>query len=187
VIGGQFHYAGGCDLEVEYSPAYRRMATRVIREVDPKIVFTCPPTDYLPDHEQTSYLVRNAAYIASVPLYDCGVPTKPTTGFAYLYYWNASNLTDIFGRPLPLHFGVDVTQAMPTKEKMLACHQSQREWLAYHNKWDAYMENMREWTRKQGVLIGRPYGECFIQHRSIGHPPDNILGAILPGLVVELA
>ena len=35
VIGGQYHYAGGCDLEVEYSSAYRRMATRVVREADP--------------------------------------------------------------------------------------------------------------------------------------------------------
>ena len=36
---------------------------RVMREVDPLIVFTCPPMDYLADHEQTSLLVRNAASI----------------------------------------------------------------------------------------------------------------------------
>ena len=143
--------------------------------------------DYLPDHEQTSYLVRNAAYIASVPLYDCGVPTTPTKGFPYLYYWNASNLTDIFGRPLPMHFGVDVTAAMPAKEKMLGCHESQRQWLAYHNKWDVYIENMRDWTRKQGERIGRSFGECFIQHRSTGLPQDNILKEILADLVVDLA
>ncbi len=35
--------------------------------------------DYLVDHEETSKLVRNACYIASVPNYDCGVPTTPTT------------------------------------------------------------------------------------------------------------
>jgi N-acetylglucosamine malate deacetylase 1 len=131
VLNGRFHYAGGSDLEVEYNAAYRRMATRVMREVDPLIVLTCPPMDYMLDHEQTSLLVRNAAYIASVPLYDCGMPTTPTRRFPYLYYWNAVAMTDIFGRPLPLHFGIDVTSVMDTKHKMLACHASQRDWLSF--------------------------------------------------------
>ena len=186
LIGGTHHYAGGHDLEVEYNAAYRRMTTRVMREVDPLIVLTLPPMDYLPDHEQTSLLVRNAAYIASVPMYDCRVPTVPTKRFPYLYYWNASGLTDIFGRPLPLHFGIDVTSAMKTKEKMLACHKSQREWLAYHNKWDAYLHIMKDWTKKQGGLIGRPYGECFIQHLSNGHPHDNLLAKLLGERCVAL-
>lgn len=184
VIGGTYHYAGGCDLEVEYNSEYRKMATRVVREVDPLIVFTLPPMDYLADHEQTSLLVRNAAYIASVPLYECGA--KATNRIPYLYYWNASNLTDIFGRPLPLHFGIDVGSAMQTKEKMLACHESQREWLAYHNKWDAYIEQMKDWTREQGRLIGREWGECFIQHRGANHPGDNILQEILTDLCITL-
>ena len=184
-IGGHYHYAGGRDLEVEYNSAYRKMTTRVMREVDPLIVLTLPPTDYLPDHEQASYLVRNAAYIASVPLYDCGVPTRPTERFPYLYYWNASNLTDIFGRPLPLHFGIDITSAMEVKERMLACHESQREWLRYHNGWDEYMHVMKRQSAEDGKRIGAEYGECFIQHRSTGHPRDNILKDILGNLCVE--
>lgn len=186
VLGARYHYAGGQDFEVEYSSTYRKMVTRAVREVDPLIVLTHPPTDYLADHEQTSLLVRNAAYIASVPLYDCGSPAAPTQRFPYLYYWNAVNLTDIFGRALPLHFGVDVASVMATKEKMLACHESQREWLAYHNRWDAYIEIMRDWTRRQGRAIGREQGECFIQHLGSGHPQDNILKEILGDLVVGL-
>jgi len=65
VIGAYFHYAGGHDLEVEYNNQYRKMAVRIMREVNPHIVFTCPPMDYLLDHEETSRIVRNAAYIAS--------------------------------------------------------------------------------------------------------------------------
>jgi len=187
VIGGHYHYAGGYDLEVEYSSRYRKMATKVMREVDPLVVLTCPPADYLADHEQTSLLVRNAAYIASVPLFDCGVPTTPTKRFPYLYYWNASSLTDIFGRPLPMHFGVDVTSVMTTKEKMLACHKSQREWLAYHNEWDAYIDQMKDWTKRQGALIGRDYGECFIQHLSTGHPHDNIMQEMLGEMCIAMA
>ena len=185
VLGGHYHYAGGYDLEVEFNSLYRKRAVRVMREVDPLIVFTCPPMDYLADHEQTSLLVRNAAYIASVPLYDCDTPTTPTHRFPYLYYWNASSLTDIFGRPLPLTCGVNIGAAMATKEEMLACHKSQRDWLQYHNGWDEYMEIMRRQTRDEGKRIGRELGEGFIQHRSTGHPQDNILKTILGDLCVE--
>jgi len=115
VLNGHYHYAGGCDLEVEYNQTYRQAATRVIREVDPLIVLTHPPMDYLADHEQTSLLVRNAAYIASVPLYDQASPSPATKRFPYLYYWNAMGLKDLFGRPLPLHFGVDVATVMGTE------------------------------------------------------------------------
>lgn len=186
VIGGCYHYAGGCDLEVEYNCFYRKAATRVVREVDPTIVLTLPPSDYLADHEQTSLLVRNAAYVASVPLYDCGTSAPATRRFPHLYYWNASSLVDIFGRPLPVRFGIDVSAVMETKKRMLACHESQREWLKAHNGWDSYMAIMREWTRKQGKVIGRPFGECFIQHLGNGHPKDNILKKVLGELCVEI-
>ncbi len=66
-----------------------------------------------------------------MPLFDCGVPTTPTKRFPYLYYWNAINLTDIFGRPLPMRIGVDVSGVMDVKETMLKCHASQRDWLQY--------------------------------------------------------
>jgi N-acetylglucosamine malate deacetylase 1 len=184
LLGGRYHYAGGHDLQVEYSDAYRKMATAVIREVDPLIVLTHPPMDYLADHEQTSLLVRNAAYIASVPLFDCGRPTTPTSRFAYLYYWNASGLRDLFGRPLPVQFGIDVSSVMDIKEKMLACHASQGTWLAHLNK-SAYLEQMKEQALRQGLTIGRRYGECFIQHRGSGHPQDNVLGEILGDLCVS--
>jgi len=186
VIGAHFHYAGGHDLEVEYNSQYRKMAVRIMREVDPLIVFTCPPMDYLPDHEETSRVVRNATYIASVPNYDCGVPTKPTNRFPYLYYWNASGLRDIFGRSLPLTCIVDISSSFETKIKMLKCHQSQREWLAYHNKWDEYVETMKNWTREQGKRIGKAAAEGFIQHLGTGHPQDNILKTILKDFCIEL-
>lgn len=186
VIGAHYHYAGGYDLEVEYNSEYRKKTVKVLRDVDPLIVFTAPPMDYLADHEQTSLLVRNAAYIASVPNFDCGVPTKPTTRFPFLYYWNASGLTDIFGRQLPVNRAVDISSVMDKKNEMLACHVSQREWLAYHNDWDEYMENMRWHSKTNGERAGYEWAETFIQHLSIGHPKDNILNSILGNLSREL-
>ncbi|HUX20023.1 MAG TPA: PIG-L family deacetylase [Spirochaetia bacterium] len=186
IVGGTFHYAGGSDLEVEYNHHYRRLAIRLIREVDPAIVLTHAPSDYMIDHEETSRLVRNAVFIATVPNFDCGVPTTPTKRVPYLYYWNAAGLIDIFGRPLPIHFGVDVSSAIDRKEEMLACHASQRDWLRFINGIDSYLDAMRDWTRRQGETIGRPYGECFIQHLGNAYPTENILKEILGELVVGM-
>ena len=186
VLGGRFHYAGGCDIEIEYSSELRRRSIQLVREVDPIIVFTNPPMDYLPDHEQTSRLVRNACYIASVPNYDCGVPTTPTKEIPYLYYFNATGLRDIFGRALPVNRAVDISSVMETKTKMLACHASQREWLAYHNGWDEYIEIMKRDSAKQGELIGAAAAECFIQHLGMNYPQDNVLKKVLGELCKEL-
>lgn len=179
ILGGRYHYAGGCDLEVEYNDFYRKAATRVVREVDPAMILAPPPMDYMADHEMTSLLVRNAAFIAPVPLYRCGAPSIAKC--PHLYYWNATGLRDIFGRPIPVQFGIDTTSVMDTKERMLACHASQREWLAALG-WDSYLQVMKEWSRAQGKLIGRRHGECFIQHMGSGYPQDDLLRKALGGL-----
>ncbi len=186
VIGATFHYAGGYDIEVDYTAENRRRAIRVLREVDPHIVFTHPPMDYLIDHEETSRLVRNACFIAPIRNYDTGLPGTVTSGIPHLYYWNAMGLKDIFGRPLPLTCAVDVSTVMDTKAQMLSCHATQRDWLAAHHGMDQYLENMRQSTARQGLLIDRPAAEGFIQHLGDGYPQDNILAELLNDACVEL-
>jgi len=179
IIGARFHFAGGEDLEVEYNDAYRRRAVRVMREVNPTIVFTHPPMDYLIDHEETSRLVRNAAFIGQVPNYDCGAAVPTTSKIPYLYYANAVARKDIFGRPLPLTCAVDVSAVMKTKTRMLACHASQREWLRVVLQCDDYLEMMRRASEAEGRAAGFPFAEGFIQHLGEGHPQDNILKQLL--------
>jgi len=186
VIGAHFHYAGGYDVEVEYNSEYRRRAVRVVREVNPLVVFTSPPADYGIDHEETSKLVRHACYIASVPNYDCGTPTKPATRVPYLYYWNARGHCDIFGRPLPLNRVVDVSSVAEVKVKMLTSHASQREWLDFHNDWEDYVDVMKASDAKHGDLIGVEAAEGFVQHQGAGFPQDNVLKKILGELCVEM-
>lgn len=183
VLKGSYHYAGGCDLEVEYNEFYRRAAVRVMRKVDPDLVLTLPPADYMLDHEITSRLVQNAAYIAQVPLYDPEGGLKPMRRAPHLYYLNAVGLKDIFGRPLPVSFGVDVGAVIETKRKMLACHASQREWLLSLG-WDSYMKMLDDWSVAQGKLIGREHGECFIQHRGASFPQSDLLAEALGPLCI---
>jgi LmbE family N-acetylglucosaminyl deacetylase len=179
ILGAQFHFEGGEDLEVEYNDEYRRRAVRIMRKVNPTMVFTNSPMDYLIDHEETSRLVRNAAFIGPVPNYDCGAPLPVTSRIPYLYYANAVGRRDIFGRPLPLTCAVDISTVMDTKTRMLACHDSQREWLRVVMKSDDYLEMMRIGAEAEGRTAGFPFAEGFIQHLGEGHPQDNVLKQLL--------
>jgi LmbE family N-acetylglucosaminyl deacetylase len=186
VIGARFHFAGGEDLEVTYDDAYRRRAVRVMRAVNPTIVFTHPPMDYLIDHEETSRLVRNAAFIGPGPNYDCGEPSRPTSKIPHLYYWNAIGLRDIFGRPLPLTCAVDIAAVIETKVRMLTSHASQREWLRVIMKCDEYVDLMRRMAAAEGRAAGCALAEGFILHRGEGHPQDNVLKQLLCEACIEL-
>jgi len=186
VINAHYYFAGGYDIKVDYNDEYRQRAIRIMRKVDPDIVFTHPPMDYIIDHEQTSKLVRNATLIAKAPNYDCGAPLKPTNKIPHLYYWDAVQGKDIFGRPLPINRVVDISSVLEVKKEMLACHASQREWLAHVSGWDEYIEIMLETARKQGEKIGCAAAEGFIQHLGASYPQDNILKDILGELCVEI-
>lgn len=186
VIGAEYTYAGGYDLEVQYDADYRRRAVRVLREVDPHVVLTHPPMDYLGDHEETSRLVRFAAFIAPVPNFDCGVPAQPTARVPHLYYWNAIGRRDIFGRPLPLSTVVDIGATLSTKSRMLRCHASQRDWLRRQHGYDRYLDVMRESARAEGRPFGLKAAEGFIQHRGEGYPQDNVLKELLGDLCLDV-
>ena len=185
LIGARFHFAGGEDLEVEYNAAYRRRAVRTMREVNPTIVFTHSPMDYLIDREETSRLVRNAAFIGTVPNYDCGAAVPTTSRIPHLYYANAIGRRDIFGRPLPLTCAIDVSAVMESKTRMLTCHASQREWLRVVLQCDDYLEMMQRTSRAEGDAAGFAFAEGFIQHRGEGYPQDNVLKKLLGDGCVE--
>jgi len=185
ILGGHYHYAGGYDIEVEYSSEFRRSTTRIVREVDPVIVFTHPPMDYMVDHEETSRLVKNAVFMAAVLNYDCGCPATPIKDIPHLYYWNAFGERDCFGRPLPINCAVDITSTMETKKKMLASHVSQREWLRYISGMDEYILNMVASAERQGELIGAKAAEGFVRHLGANYPQDNILKSLLGEVCTE--
>src|SRR5438093_1299693 len=57
------------DLEIFFDGPSRRRVAELLRRVNPFMVFTTPPADYMFDHEITSQLVRDACFNAGVPNY----------------------------------------------------------------------------------------------------------------------
>src|SRR5690606_20188922 len=128
-----------------------------------------------------SKLVRCSAFSAPAPnflTFDPD-PAPHIPHIPHLYYALPVEAKDWYGRPVEPGFVVDITDQLPTKEKMLASHVSQREWLRKHHGMDEYIEAMRRSGAEQGKRIGRPYAEGFHQHLGHGYPQDNIIAELL--------
>jgi N-acetylglucosamine malate deacetylase 1 len=137
--------------------------------------------DYMIDHENAGRLVRTACFIAGAPnflTYDIN-PAKPLPKVPHMYYCDPPEAKDIYGQPVPAQFFVDISDVMPLKEKMLASHVSQREWLRAHHHMDEYIESMKHRDAERGMLIKRPYAEGFRQYLGHGYPQTNIIAELL--------
>jgi len=177
-IGGRYHYLGFHDFQVYFHEESRKAMARLLRVVDPSIIITRPPQDYRPDHEITSFVVRDACFTAPVPNWETP-GAGPIAGVPHLYYMDALEGIDIFGNPIPVGFRVDIPPVIEAKAGMLMCHASQREWLLRHHKVDHYIESMKAWSRRRGEEAGVAYAEAFRQHLGHGYPRDNVLAELL--------
>ncbi|MEP6757058.1 MAG: PIG-L family deacetylase [Chthonomonadales bacterium] len=169
------------DLEIVFDNPSRKHVSGMLRQIDPGIVFTTPPVDYMADHEITSQLVRDACFNAAAANYETDGDRGPTSGVPWLYYTDCIGGHDLFGRPARLSCMVDISAHIEAKSEALACHASQREWLRTQHGMDDYLKTMRDWSASRGKEIGVEYAEGFCQH--VGHPfPHedllaNLLGA----------
>lgn len=166
------------DLEIFFDDAARRAVTGLLRAVDPFLVLTTPPHDYMLDHELTSLLVRDACLNAVTRNYSTGEPGR-SSRVPYLYYTDPVTGRDMHGDPARATTRLDITAVMREKEAALECHASQREWLRAQQGVDDYLLSMRSWCASRGREIGVEYAEAFCQHRGHPHPADDVLAKIL--------
>jgi LmbE family N-acetylglucosaminyl deacetylase len=191
-LGASYRCAGFSDFAIFDDDVSNRRTTALVREIDPWLVITHPPQDYMSDHENTSRLVRNACFAAPAPNYDTlsYAGSLRSSGIPYLYYTQPVENRDIFGRVVRPQFYVDISNCISKKEELLGCHASQRRWLQSHHGMDEYLESMRRWGRELAEdgsqLSAGPirYAEGFRQHLGHPYPQDNILGTLLPDWVV---
>jgi LmbE family N-acetylglucosaminyl deacetylase len=186
MLAAEYYCLESADFTIVFADELCRRATGLIRATRPKLVFTHPPQDYMADHEETSRIVRQACFAAPARNYEVkSFPggEAPTLGIPHLYYFDPIDLTDILGRPVDASTIVDISTSMPTKERMLAQHASQSEWLRRQHAVDQYLEQMRTWARQRGAQIGCAFGEGFRQHLGHAYPRDHLLQTALGCLV----
>lgn len=181
LLGAEYLCLEFRDLQILVDNDGRRRVAEAIRQTRPEIVFTAPPVDYMSDHEMTSRLVRDACFAASVPNFDTrqANPAPPLAKIPHLYYVDAIEGIDWYGRQIPPEFIVDISETFELKREMLACHESQRGWLLKQHGIDEYLDSCTRWSSARGQAIGKAYGEAFTQHKGHPYPHDNLLLKLL--------
>jgi LmbE family N-acetylglucosaminyl deacetylase len=181
VIGATHHCLGARDALIMYDEPTLRAAVELVRRVNPFLVITHSPECYMIDHETSAKLAQTATFIAGAPNFQTLLtpPARPTKEVPYLYYADAVEGKDRYGRRVEASFYVDITREIKTKERMLKCHASQRNWLMKHHKVDEYIANMRRWNAASGERCGVAFAEGYRQHLGHSYPHDNKLGELL--------
>jgi LmbE family N-acetylglucosaminyl deacetylase len=176
-LGARYSCTGLKDMEVFANVENFRRAVEVMRSFDPDVVLTHSPVDYMVDHEETSRLVRDAAFTNAMPLFSTlQFPAAPIgRGTPALYYSDPIEGLDHTGNRIYPQFYVDISDQIEKKRQMLSCHVSQREWLRSHHGLDEYINQMTSWAERYGREAGCAYAEGFRQHLGHGYPHDPVL------------
>lgn len=131
----------------------RDMLVDLIKKVQPDLIITHHPDDYMPDHRAVSKLVFDASFAASVPHYG----TSGKSPLCPIYYMDT--LAGVNFNPTEY---VDISEEIELKLEMLECHESQLKWMRDHDNID-FAEFVRICSRFRGLQCGVMYAEGFTQ------------------------
>ena len=155
ICGAEATTLGQSDGDVNAAdPEQRRLMIDLVRETQPELIVTHHPADYMGDHNETSKLVFDCSFHATLPLLETRQP-------------NYRNVTPIYYMDTLMGLGfqpteyVDVSAVIDTKTAMLEAHQSQLTWLRDHDGVDV-VEQMRTVSRFRGLQCGVEFAEGFV-------------------------
>lgn len=200
IIGAGYTCLAFPDLTIAYNERSKRQVSGLLREIAPDLLITHAPVDYMADHEETARIAREAAFAAPMPNWRAtpAVPgrrasiaasRRPASRVPVVLTADPLDLVDHAGRRVSAPFVVDITAVIETKERMLAAHASQREWLRAQHGEDEYLLWMRRMGRDRARDFGAAsveYAEGFAMHCGHGFPADDLLTAALGAAGVRI-
>ena len=174
-LAGMIYHESVCDdIEVFYNYDLICKVAEVIRAVDPDIVLTHGPYDYMEDHTCTGRLAVTAAFCRGMTNLRCRPDYPATLKEVAVYHSMPHSLTDPLRRPVIPELYVNISSVMKMKENMLRCHASQKEWLDVSQGNDAYIEELTFRAKYFGKMSGKfPEAEGWIRHNHLGFGAEN--------------
>ena len=182
LMGATWHPPICHDLRVFYDNRALRRLSAVVREVDPSVVLTHSPQDYMEDHMSTARLAVTAAFARGIPGYRTTPSRTPVSTAVTIYHASPHGLRDGLRRRVMPGAFVETTTVHDLKRAALACHASQRRFLDATQGMDSYLETMDEFSRTMGTLSGRfQHAEGWRRHLHFGFCDERAdpLGAAL--------
>lgn len=174
LLKAHYHPSFLDDLEIFYDASSLQRLAAIVREVEPAILLTHSPQDYMEDHMNTCRLATTAAFARGMPNYRT-LPRRPAIeSEVTLYHAMPHGLRSSMGEPVIPALFVDTSSVHKTKRAALACHRSQKEWLDRSQGLDSYLHAMDEMSRAIGRMSKRfSHAEGWRKHSHLGYcAPD---------------
>ena len=183
LLGAMFHPPISRDLEILYDLPHLRRLASIVRGVNPSIVLTHSPEDYMEDHTNTSRLAVTAAFARGMPNFDVDPARLTVDGEVAVYHAMPHGLRDGLRRRVIPELFVDTTEVFLPKREALAVHRSQKEWLDVSQGMNSYLMAMEAISLALGAASGRfQHAEGWRRHSHLGFsarevdPLDQALG-----------
>ncbi|MEX2579767.1 MAG: PIG-L family deacetylase [Verrucomicrobiales bacterium] len=169
ILGATFHTPIGKDLQIVYEIGLLRRLAAVIREVEPAVVLTHSPQDYMEDHTNASRLAVTAAFAHGMPNFGTQPPREPAGGDVTVYHAMPHGLCDPLRRRVVPGAYVNTTEVHESKRLALAAHKSQKEWLDKSQGMDSYLIALDDMSAEVGKMSGRfKHAEGWRRHLHLG-------------------
>jgi len=168
VLGAGFHPPICNDFEIFYGIELLRKLTAVIRKVNPSVILTHSPSDYMEDHMSTSRLAVTAAFIRGVPNFHTECPAVSNDNCA-VYHALPHGLLDPLRQQVIPEIFINTTTVQPIKRQALQAHKSQQNWLEDSQKMNSYIKAMEDFSLTIGKMSGRfEHAEGWRRHLHFG-------------------
>jgi LmbE family N-acetylglucosaminyl deacetylase len=172
VLGATWHGPLCDDLEILYTTDTLRRLAAIVRQVDPRIVFTHAPSDYMEDHMNTCRLAVTAAFTRGMPNFhtEPPLPALADAGDVSVYHAQPHGNRDPLRRLVVPGAFVDTTSVHETKRRALAAHASQKQWLDVSQGMDSYLVACDGLSRAVGSMSGKfEFAEGWRRHSHLGY------------------
>ena len=174
MLGAKHHSSLCDDLEIFYDLKTLRRLAAVIREIEPGILLTHSPQDYMEDHTNTSRLAVTAVCARGMPNFKTTPRRAASPGEVAIYHAMPHGLVGPLRQPIIPELFVNTSSVHAAKREALAAHQSQKAWLDATQGMDSYLVAMDEMSREVGRLSGRfVHAEGWRRHLHIGFSSDD--------------
>ena len=173
-IGAVYHESLAQDLAIFYEKELLAKVAAVVRDVEPEVVLTHYPNDYMEDHSTVCRLAVSAAFARGMTNFETTPQKTVTSQPVALYHAMPYGLYDPLRRPVTPDFYLDISEEIDLKTDLLACHKSPKEWLDVSQGQDSYLITLRDMMREMGTQSGQyEYAEGWIRHLHLGLGPEN--------------
>jgi LmbE family N-acetylglucosaminyl deacetylase len=169
ILGARYHLSLAQDLQIFYSLKLLRLLAAVLREVQPTIILTHSPQDYMEDHMTTCRLSVTATFARGMPNFKTTPPRAITEHEVTIYHGMPYGLRDGLRRRIISGAYVNTTSVHKVKQKALAAHRSQQNWLQVSQGLNSYLQTMEEMSLEVGRMSKRfQHAEGWRRHLHFG-------------------